>query len=81
MYADDGLLFFDEDSGEVTFCCDEMSILSVNLNNINVDNNFHENDSDTIIVIRLLAGNSLLSNAFNVYNLEVLRHFVIENHT
>ena len=32
LYADDGLLFFDEDSGDVTFCCNEMGILSVSLN-------------------------------------------------
>ena len=31
LYADDGLLFFDEDSGNVTFCCKEMGILCVNL--------------------------------------------------
>ena len=37
LYADEGLLFFDEDSGNVTFCCGEMNILSVNLNNINLD--------------------------------------------
>ena len=47
--------FFDEDSGNVTFCCNKMGILSVNLNNINFDNNFDEDDPDTIILIRLLA--------------------------
>ena len=56
MYAGDGLLFFDEDSGDVTLYCNEMVILSVNLNNINLDNiNFDEDDPDTIILIRLLA--------------------------
>ena len=30
LYTDDGLPFFDEDSDNVTFCCD----------NINLDNNF-----------------------------------------
>ena len=55
LYADDGLLFFVEDSANVTFCCDEMGILSVNLNNINLDNTFGEDDLDTIIIIRLLA--------------------------
>ena len=55
LYADDGLLFFDESSGDVTFCCNEMSILSVNLNNINLDNNFDEDNPDAIILIRLLA--------------------------
>ena len=55
MYTDHGLLFFDETSGDVTFYCDEMSILSVNFNNINFDNNFDEDDPDTIILVRLLA--------------------------
>ena len=44
LCADDGLLIFNEDSGDDTFCCIKMSILSVNLNNINLDNNFDEND-------------------------------------
>ena len=35
-----------------------MGILSVNLNNINLDNNFDEDDPDTIILIRLLARHS-----------------------
>ena len=55
LYADDDSLFFDEDSVNVIFCCNEMGILSVNLNNINPDNNFAEDDPDTIILIRLLA--------------------------
>ena len=54
LYADDGFLFLDKDYGNVTFCCNEMGIFSVNLNNINVDNNFDEDDLDTIILIRLL---------------------------
>ena len=50
------MLFFDEDSGNVTFCCDEMGILSVNLNNFNLDNTYyHKDDLDTIINVRLLA--------------------------
>ena len=48
-------IFFDEDSRNFTFCCDEMDILSVNLNNIDLDNNFDEDNSDAIILIRLLA--------------------------
>ena len=58
MYADDGLLFFHGDSGDVTLCCNEMGILSVNVININLDNNFDEDDPDTIILIRLLAWHS-----------------------
>ena len=32
-----------------------MDILNIDLNNINLDNNFDEDDPDTIILIRLLA--------------------------
>ena len=56
-YADNGLLFSNEDSGTVTFFCNEMGIFGVNLN-INLDNNFDEDDSDTIILSRLLAWHS-----------------------
>ena len=55
MYADEHILYFNKDSGDVTFCCDEMGILSVNLNNINLDNNFDEEHPVTIILFRLLA--------------------------
>ena len=37
------------------FNCNEMGILNIDLNNINLDNNFDESDPDTIILIRLLA--------------------------
>ena len=53
LYADNDLLFFDNDSGDVTSCCNEMVILSVNHNNINLGDNFDKNDSDVIILIRL----------------------------
>ena len=35
-----------------------MPVLRVNLNNINLCNNFDENDPDTIVLIRLLAWHS-----------------------
>ena len=54
LYPDDGLLFFDEDSGDVTFCCNKMDIPSVNLNNIHLDDNFDEDHPDTIILVRIL---------------------------
>ena len=54
-YADDVLLFLDENSCDTTFCCDEMGILSVNLNDINFNNNFNEDDPDTVILFRRLA--------------------------
>ena len=38
------------------FFCDEIGILRINFNNIDLDNYFHEDDPDTIILIRLLAG-------------------------
>ena len=37
------------------FSCNEMSIVNIYLNNTKLDNNFDEDDLDTIIHLRLLA--------------------------
>ena len=58
LYSDDGLLFLCEDSCDVTFCCNKIGILTVNIDNINLDKNFDENDPDIIILIRFLASHS-----------------------
>ena len=55
MYADENILYFNEDSGNVVFNCNEIGILNIDLNNINTDNNFDDGDPDTIILVRLLA--------------------------
>ena len=55
LYADENILYFDEDYGNVVFSWNEMGILNIDLKNINLDNNFDEDDLDTIILIRLLA--------------------------
>ena len=39
-----------------------MGILSINLNNINFDNNLYKDDPATIILIRLLAWHSKFKN-------------------
>ena len=54
LYTDENILYFNEDSGNVSFCCNEIGILNIDLNNINLDNNFDEDDPDTIILIRLI---------------------------
>ena len=47
---------FDENSGNVRFSNNKMGILTVDPNNINIDDiNFDENDPETIIHVRLLA--------------------------
>ena len=49
LFADDNILFCDKDSGIVTFSSDEMSILSVDFNNNNL------NDAILIkVIIKLL---------------------------
>ena len=55
-----------QNSSGVTFCCNEMGIPSVKLNNINLDNNFDEDDPDTVILIRLCILNS--KNAIHLKN-------------
>ena len=54
LYADDNILYFDENSGNVVFNCNGMDILNIDLNIINLDNtNYDEVDPDTINHIRL----------------------------
>ena len=55
LCADEIILYFDEDSGNVEFNCNEMGILGIDLNNINLDNDFDEDDPGTIIHVRLSA--------------------------
>ena len=53
--------FFDEDSGNVTFSSDELGVLTIDLNNINLDDiNFDEDDSETIIHVRIMAWHNRL---------------------
>ena len=55
LFTDDGMLFFDGDSVSVTFFGDELGILSVDINNINLDDvSFFEDDPETIIHVRLM---------------------------
>ena len=55
VFSNDDIVFFNKDSGNVTFSSDEMRILSVDLNNINLDEaNFYEDDPETIIHVRLM---------------------------
>ena len=55
LYTDEHILYFDEVSGSAVLPCNEMSILNIDLNNINLDNNFDKDDPGTIILIKLLA--------------------------
>ena len=52
LYADENIFSFNEDSGNTIFSDNEMSILSIDLNKINLnDTNYDEDDSETIIHI------------------------------
>ena len=50
LYADENILYFDENSDNIAFSCDKMGILNIGPNNINLDNNFDEDDPDAIIL-------------------------------
>ena len=50
LQADENMLYFNEVSDNVVFSCNEMGILNINLNNFNLDNNFDEDDPDTIFL-------------------------------
>ena len=55
LYEDENILYFNEDSCNVLFNCNGIGIFNIDINNINFDNNFDEDDPDTIIHVRLLA--------------------------
>ena len=48
MNADENILYFNEDSGNLIFNCNAMDILNIDFNNINLNNSFDEDDLDTI---------------------------------
>ena len=58
LYTDENILYINENSGNVVFSCNKMGILNIDLNNINLDNNFDEDGPDTNILIRFLARNT-----------------------
>ena len=61
VFGNNDIVFFDKDSDNVTFSSDEMGILSVDLNNINLDDvNFDEDDPETFI--HVLLGVTYLNN-------------------
>ena len=68
LYTDENILHFNEDSGNVVFTCDEMDILNIGLNNINLDNNFDEDDPDTIFLSDFLLGKLNLKNLKHLKN-------------
>ena len=49
--TNDGILFYNEDLDKVTFITEQRHILAIDLDKINLDhdNNFDENDLDTVI--------------------------------
>ena len=58
--------YFNEDSGDAVFNYNEVGIVNIDLNNINRDYNFDEEDPNPIILIRLFWPGILnLKNANN----------------
>ena len=55
LYADESILYFNEGSCDTLFNCSGVGILNIDLNKINLNDNFDQDDPDTIFVIRLLA--------------------------
>ena len=55
LHGDKNVLYFNEDSGDTVFNYNEMGIVDIDLNNINLDQNFDEDDPGTIILVRRLA--------------------------
>ena len=54
FYTDKRILYFDEGSGNVVFSFNEIDNFNIDLRNITPDNNFDDDDPDTVIPVRLL---------------------------
>ena len=54
LHADENILCFNEDSGNIVYYCNDMGNLNIDFNNINLDNNLDKDDLDTVTHIRLL---------------------------
>ena len=63
MQAVDNIIYFNWNSGDDEFSCNEMVILSIDLNNIYLDDSFSEDDPDTIILIKTSARHIKLEKA------------------
>ena len=81
FYADENILYFNEDSSNVVLNYNEMGILNIDFNCINLDdNNFDEDNPYTIIHVRLLVwGNKFekcktLKKELNEELMPVARH-------
>ena len=57
MCTDGNILYFNEDSGNIKFSYNEIGIVTIDLDNINLDDtNYEEDDPNTIIIIRIQLG-------------------------
>ena len=54
LYAVENILHFNEDYGNAVFNSNEFGIVNIDLNKISLDDNFVEDDPDTIVFVRLL---------------------------
>ena len=69
LYADDNVHYFNKGSVDFIFSCSYMGILSIDLNNTNLDDtNNNEDDSETSTNVRFLTGYS--QSEKNVKHLE-----------
>ena len=56
LFTNDYIIFINEDSGNVTYFVRDMDIISVDLNNINLDDAYFDKDNPkSIIAVRLMA--------------------------
>ena len=66
LYTDENMLYFNEDSGNVVFSCNEMGIRNIDLNSIDLDN---------IFLMKMILILLFLSDFWNgILNLENAKH-------
>ena len=76
LYADENILYFNEDSSNVAFSCNEIGVLNIDLCDINLDHRICEDDPDTIIHIRHIG----ILNLKNANTTHILWRHVYDKH-
>ena len=76
LYADENILYFNEDSSNVAFSCNEIGVLNIDLSDINLDQKICEDNPDTIIHIRHIG----ILNLKNANTTHILWRHVYDKH-
>ena len=82
LYGEENILYFNEDFGNVAFICNEMAVLNIDLNNINIDNNFDQKSDNflfknvSVLLTAICPREQNVSIPTNCILLSIICHYI-----